>query len=339
MSDSPLNSLPIRPAFLFRAGVRIAGTVVTCDGNAATDLLFLSHAPVMAAHGRRALPGRGRRQLLTTDTTLTLLGPVGERLRPHALVTPFGRPFTLGDLRLELYPSGYLPGAASLLCERGGRRLAYAGPIGAEAEVRAADAVCLDARWAAADLQLPARADAEAELLAAARDRAGGGPPVLVVDPPGLAPAVAQVLAHAGVATRTHRKILESLGVYRRAMGLTHPATAIQRYAGRLAAGELLLWPAGAAVPPQVMKPTPRRTVPVGPRAGQGDGGVAFSTGADAARLLGYVRATGAAEVALVGAPDDHLADLLRARGIIAYRLGPPRQMPLFTLSDGGPWG
>jgi hypothetical protein len=335
MNDSPLT----RPGFLFRAGVRIAGTVVTCDGNATTDLLFLSHAPVMAAHGRRALPGRGRRQLLTTDTTLTLLGQVGERLRPHALVTAFGRPFTLGDLRLELYPTGYLPGAASLLCEQGGRRLAYAGPIGDQAEVRAADAVCLDARWAAADLQLPARADAEASLLAAARDRAGGWPPVLVVDPPGLAPVVAQVLAQAGLATRTHRKILESLAVYRRALGATHPATAIQRYSGRLAANEVLLWPAGTAVPAQAMKPGPRRTVAVGPRAGAGPDGVAFSMGADATRLLAYVQATGAAEVALVGAPDEHLAGLLRARGIAAYRLGPPHQMPLFTLSDGGSWG
>ncbi len=335
MRDNP----PTRPAFLFRAGVRIAGTVVTCDGTASTDLLYLSHAPVMAAHGRRGLPGRGRRQLLTTDTTLTLLGPVGERLRPHALVPAFGRPFTLGDLRLELYPSGYLPGAASLLCEQGRRRLAYAGPIGDQAEVRAAEAVCLDARWAAADLQLPSRADAEASLLAAAQDRAAGVPPILLVDPPGLAPVVAQLLAQAGVAARTHRKVLESLAVYRRALGAVRPATAIQRYAGRLAAHELLLWPAGVAVPAQVMKPSPRRTLGVGPRAGRTSGGVAFPMGADAARLVHYVQATGAEEVALVGAPDDHLVDLLRGRGISAYRLGPPHQMPLFTLSDGGPWG
>jgi hypothetical protein len=321
------------PAFVFRAGVRIAGTVVTCDGTAATDLLFLSHAPVMAAHGRRGLPGvgRGRRQLLTTDTTLTLLGLVGERLRPHALVTAFGRPFTLGDLRLELFPSGYLPGAASLLCEQGGRRLVYAGPLGDEPDVRAADAVCVDARWAMQDLQLPRRAEAEANLLAAARDRAAGVASVLVVDPPGLAPVVAQVLAQAGLAARTHRKVLESLAVYRRALGASRAAPAMQRYSGRLAANELLVWPAGTAVPAQAGKPVPRPTVGVGPRAGQGRGGVAFPMGADAAQLVRYVTATGAAEVALVGAPDDHLAGLLQARGITTYRLGPPRQMPLFV--------
>jgi hypothetical protein len=321
-----------KPAFLYRAGVRVAGTVVTCDGTAATDLVFLSHAPVLAAHGRRGLPGvgRGRRQLLTTDTTLTLLGPVGERLRPHALVTAFGRPFTLGELRLELFPSGYLPGAASLLCEQGGRRLVYAGPLGEQPDVRAAAAVCVDARWAAGGLQLPPRAQAEASLLAAARDRGAGAAPVLVVDPPGLAPVVAQVLAEEGVPSRTHRKVLESLAVYRRALGASRPASAIQRYSGRLAPNELLLWPAGTEVPAQTGKPVPRRAVVVGPRAGDAPGGVAFPIGADAPQLVRYVQATGAAEAALVGAPDDHLAGLLQACGVATYRLGPPRQMPLF---------
>ncbi len=326
MPDTPLTA----PAFVYRAGVRMSDTVVTCDGWASTDLLFLSHAPVLSPHGRRGLPsvGRGRRRLLATDATLTLLGPVGERLRPHALIASLGRPFALGDLRLELLSSSHLPGAASLLAEKGGRRLLYAGPLGDGADLRAAHAVCVDARWTAAGLTLPARADAEAAVLAAGRERAGGDAPVLLIDPPALAPEIAQALAGAGVPVRAHRKILEAFGVYRRALGLTRPAGAVQRFSGRLAGGECLLWPAGAPLPAQAVRP-PRAVVPVGPRAGQA-GGVAFPFGADAARSIGYVAATGASEVALVAAPDDHLLELLRARGLAAYRLGPARQMPLF---------
>src|SRR5579863_3347118 len=119
-------------AFLYRAGVRLAGTVVACDAAAGGDLVFLSHAAVLGARGRRALPhvGGSRRQILATEATLALLGPFGERLRAQTLVVPFGRPFVLGDLRLEIFPSGFMPGAASLLCERDGRRLVYAGPVG-----------------------------------------------------------------------------------------------------------------------------------------------------------------------------------------------------------------
>jgi hypothetical protein len=337
MRDFP----PTNPAFVYRAGIRMAGTVVTCDGSAASDLVFLSHAPVLSAHRRGGLPRLGsgrRRQLLATEATLMLLGPVGARLRPHALIAAFGRPFALGDLRLELFPSDHLPGAASLLCEQGGRRFLYAGPIGDGAELRTADAVCVDARWAAADLQLPDRAAARTALVEAARERGAGGAPVLLVDPPALAPVIAQALAEAGLATRTHRKILEAFGVYRQALGAARPTAVVQRFSGRLTPSELLLWPAGAPVPAQAMKSAPRATLLVGPHAARESArgrlgaaaGIAFPFGADAARLIRYVAATGASQVALVGAPDDHLANILAERGVSAYRLGPPRQMPLF---------
>ncbi|HLK92746.1 MAG TPA: hypothetical protein VKZ18_22830 [Polyangia bacterium] len=326
-------------AFVYRAGVRVAGTVVACDAAAGGDLVFLSHASVFGAHGQRALPrvGGGRRQILTTDATLTLLGPVGERLRGRALLAPFGRPFALGELRLEIFPSGYQPGAASLLCERAGRRMVYAGPIGPAdaAEVRSADALCLDARHACRDLAFPARAAAEEALLRAARDVSEGGAPVLLIDPLALAPVVARLLAEAGVPLRAHRRILEAVAAYRR----VEPAGALpapQRFAGRLAGDEVLLWPADARAP----APGPsrgRRALLVSPRAaGAGAGGPAgptplpFPFGADLPALARYAAATGAAEVALVGAPDDELGELLRGRGVDAYRIGSPRQIDLF---------
>ena len=118
-------------AFVHRGGgVRIAGTVIACDATAGTELVFLSHAPAFGVHPQRPLPRGGgvRRQVLATDVTLALLGAPGERLKAHALPGAYGRPFSLGDLRLEMFPSGFMPGAASLLCERDGRRLLYTGP-------------------------------------------------------------------------------------------------------------------------------------------------------------------------------------------------------------------
>ena len=56
-----------------------------------------------------------------------------------------------------------------------------------------------------------------------------------------------------------------------------------------------------------------------------------FPTAADFSGLVRYIEATGAAEVALVNAPGDELADVLRARGVDAYTLGPPRQIELFA--------
>src|SRR5690349_11643258 len=104
---------PPAHAFSHRAGVRITGTHLTCDAaGSAEDLVFLSHAQAIGALGPRRLPLRraGRQELLATDQTLTLLGPAGQTLRKHALPAPFGRPFVLGGLRVELLASGHLPG-------------------------------------------------------------------------------------------------------------------------------------------------------------------------------------------------------------------------------------
>jgi hypothetical protein len=326
-------------AFVYRAGVRIAGTVVACDASAGGDLVFLSHAAVVGARGRRALPrvGGGRRQILSTDTTLALLGPVGDRLRGQSLIVAYGRPFVLGDLRLEIFPSGYLPGAASLLCERGGRRVVYAGPIGEGAEVRAADALCLDGRLAVPGRELPDRAAAAASLRQSlSRILDAGGAPVVLIEPLALAPSVG--LALGGESLRAHRAIMDAAAVYKRA-GL--PAPSLQRFAGRLAPREVLLWPADAPGLPHVGGPRGPGFILVSPQAAGPDARarpaavhrVAFPLGADFAGLLRYVEATGASEVAVLGAPSEDPVELLRQRGLEAYSLGPPRQIDLFAAA------
>src|SRR4051812_47569583 len=123
-------------AFSHRGGVRISGTHLTCDAaGSAEDLVFLSHAQAVGALGPGRAPVRraGRQELLATDQTLALLGSAGATLRKHALPTPLGRPFVLGGFRVELFGSGHLPGAASLLCEVGTRKLLYAGTVRLEA--------------------------------------------------------------------------------------------------------------------------------------------------------------------------------------------------------------
>src|SRR3954468_23417629 len=238
-------------AFVHRGGgVRIDGTVVACDAAAGTDLVFLSHAPALGVHNRRALPnvGRGRRQVLTTEVTLALLGPVGERLKAHALPAGYGRPFSLGELRLEMFPSGFMPGAASLLCEREGRRIVYAGPIGAApADVRAADALCIDATFASPALVFPARAQALADVGRAVRAvLARGGAPVVLVDSVVTALDVGAALAVDRIGLCAHRTIVQAAICYRHA-GL--PAPALQRFAGKIGPAEALLWPASERVP------------------------------------------------------------------------------------------
>ncbi|HEY6475605.1 MAG TPA: hypothetical protein VI456_03435, partial [Polyangia bacterium] len=146
-----------------------------------------------------------------------------------------------------------------------------------------------------------------------------------------------RVLAAAGVPLRAHRAIVDAVAAFRR-LGPADSGPSVQRFAGRLAPDEVVLWPADARGPRQRGEAEARPAILVSPRSGlaaPAPAGVSerlvFPFGADLAQLVRYVEATGAAEVALVGAPDDALAELLRGRGIAAYRIGPPRQIDLFA--------
>jgi hypothetical protein len=321
--------------------VRVRGTILACDASSGSDLIFLSHARALDARAARALPRprAGKRQVLTTEQTLALLGPPGERLRSCALLAAPGRPFALGPLRLELFSSGYMPGAASLLCETGGRRIVYAGPVGAgHAPAHPADALCLDATFGARRFSFPDRAEALADLRRFVTEAlAAGRAPVVLVDVPESALAAGGELAAAGVALRAHRSVVAAAASFARA-GL--PAPPLQRFDGRLRAGEALVWPRQARQAARlgglgelaVVLASPWAADPEAAGHARADRAIALASAADFAGLVRYVAATGATEVALRDLPPgEDLTTALRERGIDVYPVGPPRQIGLFA--------
>jgi putative mRNA 3-end processing factor len=334
-------------AFDHRGGVRIAGTHITCDAaGSASDLVFISHAQAVGQPGRRRFPVRraGRQELLVTEGTLALLGPAGERLRRRALPAPFRRPFVLGNLRLELLPTGYLPGAAALLCEVEGRRVLYSGTfrsgspaLGSEAAlVRRADAVCLDATFGHPQFVFPPPAEALAAAVAFARDAlAAGRAPVLLAPPYGAAMDVAAALAADGIGLRGHRAVVAASAAFR-ATGVEAPIVA--RFDRKLGPREALLWPPERREAPILgvleaatfafvsgfsLDPEIRERM-------RADAAIPLSNQSGYPELLAHVEATGAREVAVAGGFCERLAEDLRGRGYDAYALGPPRQMELF---------
>lgn len=333
-------------AFVYRAGVRIQGTIVACDASAGSELIFLSSAWALESRDARALPRarHGRRQVLTTDATLALLGAPGERLRAHALIAAAGRPFVLGALRLELFASGHAPGAVSLLCERAGdaggaTRVVYAGTLGpGEAPaVRPAHALCLNATFGARRFAFPAQAEALDQLKRLVQDAlARGQAPLVLVDSDRAALTAAAALVEAGIAVRAARPAVQAAAAYARA-GL--PAPSLQRFDGRLRAGEALVWPRAAREAAQLGRLEAPFTILASGWAAdaaevaraRADRGVPLSDQAGFADLLRYVESTGAREVALLRAPGDELASALAQRGVDAYPLGPPRQIALFS--------
>jgi putative mRNA 3-end processing factor len=338
--------------------------VIACDAPGAAELAFVSHAEALpvARGGAAHRGGRATRtQVLTTPETLTLMGPRGERLRARALSPGFGRPFTLGFLRLELIPAGHQLGAASLLCDTGSARVLYGGAVGAGAvprdwaraseqprarpfgppgEVRGCDAVCVDAAFADPRFEFLPIEEAHTRVLEFCADaRARGCAPVLWVHALGPAQDAARVLRADGWRVRADRAVVDATARYL-ACGLDVPSVA--RFSGKLSSNEVLLCAA-----PSAGGPAPRHG-PFGARpirlawlsewAGDSaardrlrvDLGIPTSTRADLAGVVAYIVASGAREAALLRAPSDALGAELRRRKIETYPLGPPRQIGLF---------
>jgi putative mRNA 3-end processing factor len=322
--------------------VRIEGTILGCDVASGTGVGFVSNAFTTPPARRRFRPG-SRTQWIATAETLALLGRSGERLARAALVAPPGRPFTLGDLRIEVIPQDAFPGASAVLVEGRSRRWLYTGPLGraaaSGAALRSVDALCVDATFGHISLPPPDETWAAFhDQLANLRKR---GHAAIVFVPLGetAAPVLVRWPSPRPV-LRAHRAIVALAGQLR-AAGFAAPVPS--RFAGKLDPGDVLLWPADQRGSPQLrhLDGAPTETFFVSgwarqtPTAGHlqvaADHAIPWSSLCDREALLTFARTTGARDIATAGAGATALAeDLARELGQLTYALVPPTQIGLF---------
>lgn len=341
--------------FHWSDGVRLAGTNIWCDARRcpAEGTAFVSHARAPR------LRGAGDCRVVTTERTrllraveITPRGPAGGTLG-GIIVTPFGRPFALGRLRLELLPSGHVPGAAQLYVEldEGGerRRVAYCGPLNpapgrfAEApQVRAAEALCIDAPLAAHARRLPPRAEAEAELVAAVeRALDDGVTPVVLAPALGGAQEIVALFAAAALPVRVHARIAAWIDAYER-IGLRVPTATVRKFRGSPGKGEVVVWPLadrnaaaiGRLRGARLFAATGAALEPDAAARLRVDGAFALADHGDLPSLVAHARAAEARDVWLTGGFSEAAARAFAAAGIRAHALAahrPMQQMALFA--------
>ena len=347
--------------FQWADGVRIAGTSIWCDARRcpAEATAFVSHARAPK------LRGGGDCRVVTTERTRALRASaaqarVGEGVAPRGqaqgmLVTPFGRPFALGRLRLELLPSGHVPGAAQLYVEldEGGqrRRVAYLGPLNpspgrfAEApQVRAAEALCIEAPLAACARKLPPRAEAEAQLVAAVeRALDDGVTPVVLAPALGAAADVVALLGAAALPVRVHARIAAWIDAYAR-IGLQVTASRqwVKKFRGSPARGEVVVWALEDRNAPAIGRLRTARLFAATGLAVEPDAAArlrveaafALADHGDLPSLVAHARAAEARDVWLTGGFSEAAASAFAAAGIRAHALAahrPMQQMALFA--------
>jgi putative mRNA 3-end processing factor len=344
----------------WRDGIHLQGTPIWCDARRTRDVCFVScaHAAGASRHG----------QLIATAPTLALLGadPRGTQLP-----VPYGRPFTLGTVRLELLRSGHTLGSAALVADVRGQRVLYAGAVnprggglGDAADLRACDALVLAATYGHPRYRFPPVATVMAEVVAFVHEvTAAGGVAALLVSSPSKALDVACRLAEqTTVPLLAHRSICEAA----RRLRAAHPALPrLRRWApgpagarnpgrktspkpGRksnppagVSSGFALLWPARQrqALAGLAALAAGSRTALVSGRALdqehvaslEVDAAYAWSNQADCDDLVAFIESCGARDVFLIHRHAETLAAVLHSDARRVRALGPPLQMPLFV--------
>jgi Cft2 family RNA processing exonuclease len=288
---------------VWRDGLHLPGTLLWFDAPRRHHLSLVSHAQV-----RIGEQFRKSGKVLATAATALLCGVPARQ----ALLVEYGRTIDLGELHIELFPSGSMLGGAqaSVATQKG--RVVYAGainpagtPTARPAEVRHCDTLVIEAPRRA----LPGELD-EAQLMAAVeRALAAGEHPIVVAPTPGPAQDLMLALARARLPLVVHREVARFARLYGR-LGVRLPGA--RTYRNRLRTGEVLL----------TSHPVRRLDrVRVFTFAG---------VRADAGALLSHIEAARPRLVYLTGAPDPDLLVDLKRRGMQAAALGKPQQMKLF---------
>ncbi|QRN99438.1 MBL fold metallo-hydrolase [Archangium violaceum] len=320
---------------LRRNGLHLAGTPLALDATRKSPLSFVSHA-----HSDHI--ARHERTIATAATLRLMAHRLGTLSAP--LPAPYGRPFALGSLTLELLPAGHVLGSAQLRVTReDGRRIVYTGDINlapsltAEpAQVAECDTLIIESTFGHPRYVFPPREEVLGQVESwVRRHQERGAVPVLLAYALGKSQEAMKYLSDRGFPLVAHASIYEVTKLYGE---LGVPIEPLRRFDGRVEPGEVLFFPPHQARGGALAPLWPRATAVLTGWAVDGPGAtrrygadVAFplSDHADSPSLVRYVKATGARDVITLHGFAEELAEVLRGEGLDARALGQPKQLAL----------
>lgn len=312
-------------------GLRLEGTPLWLDATRPRGLGVVSHAhwDHVALHTRT----------LATSETLKLLG---WDTKPGATPLRFRQAATLGDIRVELLPSGHMYGSAQVALEYRGIRVLYSGDLYDRPQRFAlpmaaaqCDLLILESTYGTPAHVFPSREDTAARLCDEVQRvvDAVGVPLVLVEGSLGRAQEIMGVLADAG------HKLVVSKSIFRWNRKLANLGLAVADclpYAGRPARGTVLVYPMRSRGLGGLNRLKGLTKIACSGQVGRGaarrlgvDVIVPFVDHADFNALVAIASAAGARKILTVHGYTEELARALCDRGLDAEALEPTAQMSL----------
>jgi len=315
-------------------GIHLKGTDLWFDSGRKRELSFVSSAAVEG-------PFNSEKIIATPETVRLLEGRIKN---PAALACPYGRPFSLGSVRVELIPSGSMLGAAQICVEKDGGAIIYTGDIclgslrtAKPAQVRECDVLVLKCTYAAPVYSFLPSGQVVSDIVEFVRAAISAGDvPVLIAEPTGKAPELAKILSDEGFTLSLQKPIYETVKIYGE---LGVEILNYEAFRPGRAEGKAVIFSPGKGAAAGLEK-LPRKRVAVITefsanektdlmKAHGADEAFSFSTRAGVGDLVRFVELVRPEKVYLAYGHAHEFAQALRKKGFDAAALHKPAQLKL----------
>jgi Cft2 family RNA processing exonuclease len=315
-------------------GIHLKGTDLWFDSGSKRELSFVSSAAVEG-------PFNSEKIIATPETIRLLEGRIKKSV---TLACPYERPFSLGSVRVELIPSGFMLGSSQICVQKDSKTIIYTGDIclrnlrtSKPAQVRKCDVLVVKCTFAAPKYSFPPAGKTAGEIIEFARRAlSAGAVPIFLADAIGKAPELAKILSDEGFGLSLHKSVYETVKIYEE-FGITF--SNYESYKPGRAEGRVVIFPLRTGGSAELDK-LPKKNVAVitefseDERANlkntyRADEAFPFSACADFDELVQLVEFVRPEKVYLAYGHALEFAQALRKKGFDAAALHKPSQLKL----------
>ena len=318
----------------YHKGLCIKGTPLWMDAQTPKELCFVSHAHSdhLAYHTK----------IISTPQTARLYRHrYGQK--NEALISPYNRVFTLGNLRMELFPAGHCLGAAQIDIEKKGKHIVYTGDFSLQpglttpaAQIKRCDYLIIESTYGHPRYVFPKKEHVRRDILFEVnRILNDGGVPCFFTYSLGRSQEIIKLLTQANYKVRVHSSIYAISRIYNQ-FGID--LGPVEQYYRSPDKGDVLIFPYSALGSSGLSRISGlRKLVVTGLAVELGyakkfgvDKAFPLSDHADFNELITYVEKARPRKVLTIYGHHETLARYLRERNFNATALNPSVQLELF---------
>lgn len=196
----------------YKDGIHLKKTDLWFDSKRKVPLSFISSAG-FNKFGQHS-------KIIATPETIRLLG---KKIRNSVVLPcPFNRPFSLGNVQVELLPSGSMLGSSQISVDFDGKKVVYTGDLGLrssetseKAVPKHCDILIIKCTYGSPNYIFPPTDEVIGSIRAFIDDSISSGQAtVLLVNHLGSAQDLARVLGHGGYQLSLHKSVFDVVKVY-----------------------------------------------------------------------------------------------------------------------------